>query len=198
MFIHLTFMEALEIYSPDIPHIRMRQRVTDSTSQTDSHSRSATSSQHGNLPIPRGIDIVGKSWSVVGFTPPGQHMIWSPSVCYCLERWFLTRPVHRDAWIYVQSRRLDVRNPGKSKVLGSSQTAWDQVTPNFTDFSPISNAFCADGNTSPGHSLEFPSTRVNEWDRGFYTSREMTGRVCFSFRLSGISILTFRWPTNTK
>ena len=101
--------------SPDIPHIRKRQRVTDSTSQTDSHSRSATSSQHGNLPIPRGIDIVGKSWSVVGFTPPGQHMIWSRSVCYCLERWFLTRPVHRDAWIYVQSRRLDGRNPDNFK-----------------------------------------------------------------------------------
>ena len=43
--------------------------------------------------------------------PPREHVIWSPSVCYCLERWFLTRPVHRDAWIYVQSRRLDGRNP---------------------------------------------------------------------------------------
>ena len=77
MFIHLTFMEALEIYSPDIPHIRKRQRVTDSTSQTDSHSRSATSSQHGNLPIPRGIDIVGrlgKGIETSGFPP--QESTW--------------------------------------------------------------------------------------------------------------------------
>ena len=131
MIIHLTFMEALEIYSPDIPHIRMRQRVTDSTSQTDSHSRSATSSQHGNLPIPRGIDIVGKSWSVVGFTPPGQHMIWSPSVCYCLERWFLTRPVHRDAWIYVQSRRLDGRNPDNFK---GTWLISDRMTASYPQF----------------------------------------------------------------
>jgi hypothetical protein len=74
MFIQLTFMEALEIYSPDIPHIRQRQRVTDSTSQTNSHSRSATSSQHGNLPIPQGSIIVGNP-GVMFPPPPGQHMI---------------------------------------------------------------------------------------------------------------------------
>lgn len=119
MIIHLTFMEALEIYSPDIPHIRKRQRVTDSTSQTDSHSRSATSSQHGNLPIPRGSTLWADSARAlkprVSPPPPREHVIWSPSVCYCLERWFLTRPVHRDAWIYVQSRRLDGRNPDNFK-----------------------------------------------------------------------------------
>jgi len=59
------------------------------------------------------IDIVGRLGK--GFLPPREHMIWSPSVCYCLERWFLTRPVHRDAWIYVQSRRLDGRNPDNFK-----------------------------------------------------------------------------------
>jgi hypothetical protein len=53
-------------------------------------------------------------WNL-GFPPPREHVIWSPSVCYCLERWFLTRPVHRDAWIYVQSRRLDGRNPDNFK-----------------------------------------------------------------------------------
>ena len=196
MIFHLTLWRHWKFISPDTPHIRKRQRDTDSTSQTNSHSRSATSSQHGNLPIPRGSIIVGNpGWR---FPTTGPHMICSSSVCYCLERWFLTRPVHRDAWIYVQSRRLDGRNPGKSKVLGSSQTAWDQVTPNFTDFSPISNAFCADGTPSIGHSLEFPSPRVIEWDRGFYTSREMTVHVCYYFQLSGIIILAFKRTANTK
>jgi hypothetical protein len=142
---------------PGYPPYPQRQRVTDSTSQTDSHSRSATSSQHGNLPIPRGIDIVGKSWSVVGFTPPGQHMIWSPSVCYCLERWFLTRPVHRDAWIYVQSRRLDGRNPDYVKGTWLISDLMTASYPQFHRFFSHVNRLLRRRNTSPGHSLEFPS-----------------------------------------
>ena len=77
MFIHLTLWRHWKFISPDTPHIRKRQRVTDSTSQTDSHSRSATSSQHGNLPIPRGIDIVGrlgKGIETSGFPP--QESTW--------------------------------------------------------------------------------------------------------------------------
>jgi hypothetical protein len=140
----------------------------------------------------------GQSRRLVGFTPPGQHMIWSRSVCYCLERWFLTRPVHRDAWIYVQSRRLDGRNPDNFKGTWLISDLMTASYPQFHRFFSHVNRLLRRRNTSPGHSLEFPSTRVNEWDRGFYTSREMTGRVCFSFRLSGISILAFTWPKNTK
>jgi hypothetical protein len=189
-------MEALEIYSPDTPSIRRDNGLlTPPHKQTHIH---AVQCRHNTATYQYREDHTLWADSVRGF--PLQESTWydHPSVCYCLERWFLTRPVHRDAWIYVQSRRLDGRNPDKSKVLGSSQTAWDQVTPNFTDSSPISNAFCADGTPSIGHSLEFPSPRVIGWHRGFYTSREMTGRVRFSFRLSGISILAFKRTPNTK
>jgi hypothetical protein len=131
-------------------------------------------------------------------SPPREHVIWSPSVCYCLERWFLTRPVHRDAWIYVQSRRLDGRNPDNFKGTWLISDLMTASYPQFHRFFSHVKRLLRRRNTSTGHSLEFPSTRVNEWDRGFYTSREMTVHVCFSFRLPGISILTFRRPTNTK
>ena len=97
----------------------------------------------------------------------------------------------------LESRRLDERNPDKSKdtwLISDRYTIMPSIDRFFSHF----NRLLRRRNTSTGHSLEFPSTRVIEWDRGFYTSREMTVHVRFSFRLPGIIILTFRWPTNTK
>ena len=74
-------------------------------------------------------------WNL-GFRPPREHVIWSPSVCYCLERWFLTRPVHRDAWIYVQSRRLDGRNPDNVKGTWLISDRMTASYPQFHRFFP--------------------------------------------------------------
>ena len=59
---------------PGYPPYPQRQRVTDSTSQTNSHSRSAMSSQHGNLPIPRGSTLWADSVRPPPL-PPREHMI---------------------------------------------------------------------------------------------------------------------------
>ena len=104
------------------------------------------------------------------------------------------------------SRRLNLRPIKKTRWKKSRQVkgTWlisDRMTasyPQFHRFLSHFNRLMRRRNMSTGHSLEFPSPRVIEWHRGFYTSREMTVHVCYYFQLSGIIILAFKRTANTK
>ena len=128
-------------------------------------------------------------------TSDGLHSTWTDHCLFATVEAFRSQLHPYNTAL--ESRRLDERNPDKSKDTWLISDRYT-IMPSIDRFFPHFKRLLRRRNTSTGHSLEFPSTRVIEWDRGFYTSREMTVHVRFSFRLPGIIILTFRWPTNTK
>ena len=195
MIIHLTFMEALEIYSPDTPLIRRDNGLlTPPHKQTHIH---VVQHRHNTATYQYREDRhCGQTRQ--GISPPkrAHDMI---TVCLLLFRALILNSTRT-------SRRLNLRPIKKTRWKKSRQVkgTWlisDRMRPSYPQFHrffPHFKRLLRRREHVPRPLTRVPFYKVKEWDRGFYTSREMTGRVCFSFRLSGISILTFRWPTNTK
>jgi len=131
-------------------HITCKSDLTPLRKHSHMSTRQCHPTRH-----PFGATMRGQhcGWIYNGVSRCRPHMNRSLSVCYYWSvRYLVPRyytPVQHDTWIYVQSRRLNGRNPDKSKVLGSYQILSAQVTPNFTSQSSHFNRLLRRGILGP-------------------------------------------------
>ena len=130
-------------------------------------------------------------WVNIG--SPTSHVNWSLCVCYCWSDCFSTSPIQHGTRIkktrWKKSRQVK-GHLAYIRPLHHNAFNWPIIPPFQTPFAPTEHVHRP--------LTRVPFSKSTWWHRGFYTSRDMTGHVCFSFRLSGIIILAFIRSKNTK